>query len=375
MFWTDYTEVNGSLCLFGKVKNRSTGDFVSCFLKVDNILRKLFFLPRGKRYRHGRETEEEVEMKDVYEEVDDLMTRLRVSMHKIKPCTRKYAFELPDVPKEADYLKLLYPYDKAVLPIETTGETFQRVFGTNTALFEQFVLWRDIKGPCWLKVEGANFDAIHSASHCKLEVQVSKPGLVTPLDESDDLQAPPLTLMSIAMRTTLNVKDNTQEILMLSARIYENVSLKDTTAPEKLPCKTLTVIRPYGKAFPIGFEAETKQHRGAIQTASSEQGLLSVFLAKLAQVDPDVLMGHQLEGVDYPILLSRMRERNTPGWHKIGRMKRSAWPKNMGKLGGSFWAERQLVSGRLLCDLANDMGKVSQIFAIREDNGHANGAV
>ena len=46
MFWTDYTEVNGSLCLFGKVQNKSTKSFVSAFVKVDNILRKLFFLPR-----------------------------------------------------------------------------------------------------------------------------------------------------------------------------------------------------------------------------------------------------------------------------------------------------------------------------------------
>ena len=46
----------------------------------------------------------------MYEEVDALMSKSRVDMHKIKPCSRKYAFELPDVPKEADYLKLLYPY-------------------------------------------------------------------------------------------------------------------------------------------------------------------------------------------------------------------------------------------------------------------------
>ena len=50
-FWLDYTEVNGSLCLFGKVKNRSNGSSVSCFVKVDNILRKLFFLPRPYRHR------------------------------------------------------------------------------------------------------------------------------------------------------------------------------------------------------------------------------------------------------------------------------------------------------------------------------------
>jgi len=110
MFWTDYSEVNGSLCLFGKVKNRKTGSFASCFVKIDNILRKLFFLPRAYRQSNGRDTTEDVEMKDVYEEVDELMSKMRVGEHKIKPCTRKYAFELQDVPKEADYLKLLYPY-------------------------------------------------------------------------------------------------------------------------------------------------------------------------------------------------------------------------------------------------------------------------
>ena len=51
MFWTDYTEVSGSLCLFGKVKDRNTGTYVSTFVKVDNILRKLYFLPRPYRQR------------------------------------------------------------------------------------------------------------------------------------------------------------------------------------------------------------------------------------------------------------------------------------------------------------------------------------
>ena len=60
---------------------------------------------------HSRDTSDEVEMEDVYKEVDDIMTKLRVGMHKIKPASRKYAFELPDIPKEADYLKLMYPYD------------------------------------------------------------------------------------------------------------------------------------------------------------------------------------------------------------------------------------------------------------------------
>jgi DNA polymerase alpha subunit A len=89
MFWTDYTEINGSLCLFGKVQNKRNGSFVSCFVKVDNILRKLYFLPRAYRQGHGRDTTDEVEMKDVYEEVDELMSKLNVGMHMIKIFQKK----------------------------------------------------------------------------------------------------------------------------------------------------------------------------------------------------------------------------------------------------------------------------------------------
>lgn len=358
MFWLDYTEVNGSLCLFGKVKNKQTGSFASAFVKVDNVLRKLYFLPRETRSKGGKLTEEEIGMGDVYEEVDGIMSRMKVGMHKIKPCTRKYAFEMPGVPKEAEYLKLLYPYDKPAVPMEIKGETFSHVFGTNTSLFEQFVLWKNIMGPCWLKIDEADFSAVTNASWCKFECQTSKPALITPLDDSES-ETPSLTLMSLSFRTQLNVKENKQEILVASARVYENVSLTDTTPPEKLPCKTFTVMRPAGSSYPMHFEAETKKQRGTVMLEKSEQFLLSKFLAMFEKMDPDVIMGHQLQDVDLGILLSRLREKKTPGWHRLGRLKRGDWPKNFNR-GGNFFAERQLIAGRLMCDIGNDMGKVSR---------------
>jgi DNA polymerase alpha subunit A len=357
MFWLDYTEVNGSLCLFGKVKSKSTGQYVSAFVKIDNILRKLYFLPREFRFRHGRETKEEIEMKDVYEEVDCLMSKFKVDMHKIKPCSRKYAFELPDVPKEADYLKLLYPYDKQAVPMDHQGETFSRIFGTNTALFEQFVMWKNIMGPCWLNIQDADFAAVNNASWCKLECAVAKPSTITPVPDSENLEIPRLTLMSLALRTQLNIKENKQEILVVSARVYENLSLSDTTATEKLPSSTYTIMRPAGSSYPIGFEAETKKQRGTFMLEKSEQFLLSKFMALFERMDPDVLVGHQLQEVDYCILLSRLREKKTPGWHRVGRLKRGEWPKMSNRAGSNFFAERQLLAGRLMCDLANDMGK------------------
>lgn len=367
-FWTDYAEINGSLCLFGKVKDKTSGAYVSAFVKVDNILRKLYFLPRTYRQKHGRDTSTEVEMGDVYQEVDETMTKLRVGMHKIKPCSRKYAFELPDIPKEADYLKLMYPYDKPALPVGMQGETFSHVFGTTTALFEQFVLWKNIMGPCWLSIDGANLAPMNNASWCKCEAQVTSPKAITALKESDAQDAPPLTFMTIALRTTWNVKENKQEILVASARVYENISLTETRRTEELPCMTYTIMRPVGGSFPTGFDALCKKQRGSIMLEKTENILLAKFLALLERADPDVLMGHQLQDVDYPILLSRFREKKTPGWHRIGRLRRHDWPKNMGKGGGSFFAERQLISGRLLCDVANDMGRVCVFGLSQEEN-------
>jgi DNA polymerase alpha subunit A len=164
--------------------------------------------------------------------------------------------------------------------------------------------------------------------------------------------------MSIAMRTILNAKDNKQEILAISARIYHDISLTDTTPPEDLPCRSFTIIRPIASNFPIGFDAEVKKRsKGLVKLVKHEQEILSFFLAQLGAVDPDVLVGHQLEGVDFSILLNRLQTKRTPQWSRIGRMKRTQWPNSIGKMGGNFFAERSLLSGRLLCDLANDAGK------------------
>ncbi|KAI0115945.1 hypothetical protein GGR51DRAFT_502663 [Nemania sp. FL0031] len=356
MFWTDYTEVNGSLCLFGKVLNKKTRTYASCFVKVDKIQRTLFFLPRKYRQKNGEDTSEEVEIQDVNSEVEDIMQKMNVERHMVKPCNRKYAFELPGIPQEAQYLKLLYPYTKPQIPPETIGETFSRIFGTNTALFEQFVLWKNIMGPCWLKIKDADFGTLKNSSYAKLEVQVSDPDTISAWNDSDNLEAPPLTLMSLAMRTTFNAKDNKSEILALSARVYQNVSLNDTTPPAESSW-TFTLIRPNG-AFPFGFDKLAQaRKKGSIILVKTEADILSRFLEQLDIVDPDVLLGHQLEGVDYSIILNRLQEKKIPQWARLGRLRRAQWPASIGKAGGNVFAERQVMAGRLLCDLANDAGK------------------
>ncbi|KAF5093129.1 hypothetical protein D0Z03_002542 [Geotrichum reessii] len=94
-FWTDFKEIGDSLALFGKVKAPS-GDYVSAFLFVRSSKRELYFLPREKKVVNGVETNEAVEISDVYEEVDKLMSNHGVKEFASKPEERKYCFEIAD---------------------------------------------------------------------------------------------------------------------------------------------------------------------------------------------------------------------------------------------------------------------------------------
>ncbi|EWC44098.1 hypothetical protein DRE_07155 [Drechslerella stenobrocha 248] len=351
-FWVDYLEIGGCLCLFGKViRIKGTEQYTSAFIKVNGIMRKLYFLPRITK----KSTGDEVEMSDVYAEVDDLLTKLRISQQsdwKAKPCTRKYAFELNDVPKKSDYLKVLYPYDKPQVPPGTTGDTFSHVFGTGTSIFEQFVLARNIMGPCWLRIEDPSFAG---ASWCKVEIQVPSPTSITCAEDSDKEKPPPLKLMSIAIRTKISQRDNKPEIISITGRVYDNVSIDETHPAEELQFHCFTICRPVGPTLPLGFQTAVERHQTVIKTEKTESGLLMLFLAKLQVTDPDILIGHDLEEGIYGTLIHRLKECKVPNWHRIGRMRRGQWPTNLGR--GGYFAEKQIVSGRLMCDLSNDLGK------------------
>ncbi|KAJ8101126.1 hypothetical protein POJ06DRAFT_89105 [Lipomyces tetrasporus] len=355
LFWTDYCEMGDRLLLFGKTKHKKSDTYVSCMVQVSGIMRKLYFLPRPHKIDNGIETEEPVTMQDVYSEVSRLFSKDKVEWRS-KPCERKYAFDLPDIPHQSSYLMVLYPYTSRQYSPDLKGDTFSHVFGTGTGLFEQFVLMRRVMGPCWLELKDVETKSVANSSWCKVELAVSGPNNITPVPDGD---APQMTLMSVALRTVMNHKDNKQEIVAISARVFDNIQHDTTESPEKLRPYTFTIVRPIGAVFPAGFEAEVKRKgRGTISVERNEQALLSNFLARVQKYDPDVFIGHNLDSVGLNVLLHRIKARNVPNWHRMGRVKRSEWPRSFGRGGASaFFADKQVVAGRLLCDLANDLGK------------------
>lgn len=365
MFWLDYCEVDHTLILFGKILTKE-GNLVSGMVQINGCNRELYFLPRRFRMVDGEETEDEVTALDVHEEiVPILMEQYNLDSIKAKPETMKYAFELTGVPKQAEYLKLLLPFKTPknkhlVMPSELEGETFSRVFGTNSNLFEAFVLQRNVSGPCWLEISQGDFATIQNTSHCQVEVAVSSPNFISPINTN----APPppnLTIASIAVQTKLNIKQNKQEVVAVSVATFRDIPQDAPIEEDRKPNDIITLVRPVGAvSFPPGLAQLAQKQGFPLKTLPNEKVLLNFLAALIKNQDPDVFVGHRLENISLDVLVHRMHDLNVTTWSTFGRRNRKQWPERFGRASTGFNNNlqiREIFQGRLLCDVANEMGQ------------------
>ncbi|KAI0676013.1 hypothetical protein C8Q78DRAFT_963901 [Trametes maxima] len=360
-YWLDYLEHDGKLYFIGKAQDKKTKTWISICVTVENLERNLFVLPRERRMDESEETGEMYEtdqvpqLTDIYSDFDRLRRKAGIKSFKGKFVKRRYAFGEKDVPREErQWLKVVYPFNEPQLPNNASSPNFARIFGTNTSAFELLVLKRKIMGPCWLRVQRPEIDN-KGVSWCKVEATVSDPKDINPFAETDPdapKEMPPLTIVSLSLRTIVNHRENIREIVCATARTWSNLDIDDPTPPEALPCTVRTFVRPLER-FPPDFEARASHNgKGMISPMKNERMLLNNLLVTLHKADPDVIVGHEFLGVSLDVLLHRMRELKADHWSRIGRFRRSKWP-NIGRQGTNI----RFMNGRLLCDLASDGAK------------------
>ncbi|CAG8474984.1 7713_t:CDS:10 [Funneliformis mosseae] len=359
LFWIDAIEKAGLVYIVGKVFDSKCNSYISCCVTVKNIHRNIFVLPRQKKLdENDHETESEVTMEDVGSEIYNYVNmELKVLQLFTKPVRRRYGFELPDVPAETQYLKVMYPFKQEALPKNLSGKTFSRVFGTNTSALELFLLKRKIKGPCWLEIKDSLVET-SKISWCKLELLVEDPKSINPLNESnltEHIKPPPLTIMSLSLRTILNEQKQVNEIVAFSVRFYPKVSLDETVPPEQLQHPTqYSAIRQLNnqRYWPRSFEElvrEEKQKGLRLNLETNEFSLINYLLALIKQYDPDIFVGHNFIGFDLDVLLHRLKMLKIKDWSCLGRFRRHEWPRQHSGSEVSF-AEKSIVNGRLICD-------------------------
>jgi DNA polymerase alpha subunit A len=157
---------------------------------------------------------------------------------------------------------------------------------------------------------------------------------------------PPLTILSLSIKTILNAVTRTNEILCIGALIHPECSLDKPLPMNNLFKSDFCVIRsPPDRHMPARLQ-ETMEtaKRLKVEVTSSERSLLAYFLAKLGKIDPDIIIGHGLSSVGLETLQHRMSSCMVPSWSRIGRLKKMKMPK-----GRSI--AYSLCCGRLLCDM------------------------
>ena len=337
----------------------------------------------------------QVKTKPVKDELKKIMSERGVDQYTMKPVYRKYCFERNDIPSGGQYvIKLKYSYLNSALPSDIKGETFCGALGTQTNALEHLLVKSKIMGPSWLALHNAEIvpqatlkDKEAMKSWCKLEVNlqnghksVRNPTLeaIEALGLRGKQREPPTVIVAaLKLQTVVNHKTNANEICSASVVYLQDVRVDVGTdcraKVTDMPCEWEKKARHFslvrklsGGNWPSGWEQhvanENKTNNVAKRTKSivlsaqaDERGLLSILLARLSQIDADVICGHNVAGFDVDVLLNRLRENKVAHWSRIGRLKRTRFPNLSGGNQGSFGGGASIgalscMSGRLLAD-------------------------
>jgi DNA polymerase alpha subunit A len=115
-FWLDYLELDGKLYFIGKLKDKTSGLWVSCSVTVEGIERNLFVLPRERRVEQDDdgniyETDVVPKPEDVHDDFDMIRKQMKIKSCRAKFVKRNYAFGEKDVPRGASqWLKVVYGF-------------------------------------------------------------------------------------------------------------------------------------------------------------------------------------------------------------------------------------------------------------------------
>ncbi|XP_013168411.1 PREDICTED: DNA polymerase alpha catalytic subunit [Papilio xuthus] len=356
--WEDRFVKPGVVYLFGKTyvnpTNKQAG-CVSCCVVVKNVNRQIFLLPREYKLDPVtfEQTDQEVSMMDMYKEFNEsIASELGLTEFKSRKVTKNYCFNLPDIPAECDYLEVKY---SASFPPPNTikkGITYSHIFGANTSSLETFLLERKIKGPCWLEIKEAE-NVLAKVSWCKMEAACDKIENISVIRNGMDLEPPPIVVATINTRSVVDQKTNKTKILMLSCLVHNSFPIHKP--PPNPPFhQHFCVMTKCNEIWPLDLKQALSQYNATKLTkCDTERELLNYFMVQFWKLDPDLVVGHDMQGFQQDLLIGNILDLRIPNWSRLGRLKRSVAPQKK-------FATKDAFLGRLVCDI-----KLSSMELIR----------
>eukprot|EP00434_Breviolum_minutum_P021604 symbB.v1.2.019069.t1/scaffold1542.1/size112718/4 len=347
--------------LFGKVRS-VTGDFCSCCLVVENLERCIHLLLRVDPASYEDVATLQTAATAAEQEFDAICQKQCPNVRKLRSKLkwRNYAFEKPLSQEHGTlpFLKIVCDASGGI-PREVQGQTFSHAFGVQTSLLERLLLTKQIMGPGWLRLKPGSFkNEAARLSYCALEFRMTPNSFHWPRTDEDKTElaklspsgSPPLRMMSLSLQTVQQNSQAPHEVLAIACTLHTNISA-DARSEERRMGKWAAVRRLDTNPFPQ--DAEKALAQAGIQTSNNELHLLTTFLAKVQEFDPDVVAGHNAYSCDLDILAARFNQLKVHQWQKFGRLRRpkDRVPRSEGRQGRGFWVGSNLLAGRLVCDV------------------------
>jgi DNA polymerase alpha subunit A len=242
--------------------------------------------------------------------------------------TMKYCLEDRLVPRNAEYCCAVFSASCNLARIRPRGSHYSHVFGVTASLSEHFFLRRKVYGPSWIRVTGA--EKRQKVSTVSM-FSIPTINCVSPLPHSHPA---PMNIGAMAVRALFR----SHEIFMVSLRLFREWDIENFTGNGT---KSLTLVCSTSLA-PVAPGVESTQ---SLQICRTEQELLERFAKIVNDYDIDILASYGLASFDIPLIFDRMRAKRVENWWKIGRLRRTAPPKQ-GRLN-----IQMSLSGRVPCDL------------------------
>lgn len=110
------------------------------------------------------------------------------------------------------------------------------------------------------------------------------------------------------------------------------------------------IVREFEKPLPNGMHQLAAKTKYEYKTATNERQLLTEFIQKFAEIDPDVVVQHNAFGHGLDILGSRLALHRVPKWDRLSRLLRFGDFSYKRGLGNGTFTGRNLTIGRLVCD-------------------------
>ncbi|KAG7397018.1 DNA-directed DNA polymerase alpha catalytic subunit pol1 [Phytophthora boehmeriae] len=387
-YWMDAVEVRerpGKIYLIGKIKVSSNPEdpnsqpiYKSCCVVVNNLQRYMYLVPKGTPLNELSKSEQQEAWMQMHEEIHNVLVPSCITnkrdqdAFKTKLVERNYAFEEANIPRGKNlHLKVKYPARYPAPPSDFCsrgGKTFTRICGAFTRPLENFLLKRKLLGPGWVEIKNVR-KCTEGVSFCKVEYETFDPKNISSIQGG--MTPPPLTVMSLSLKSVCNPHSGKHEVIALSAITETGISSDGAGKGTKGVRHTIshfTAIRPLDEnvGFPQAYaEAVQRDDRFSMKAENgtrrintdrlrvemNERVMLSYFLTRIQREDPDVIVGHNLHKYALELLISRIDNFKLGFlWSKLTRLRRGRLnPMNVGE-GWNEYRMDDMVNGRLFCD-------------------------